>query len=241
VLIPVYNHGEPVVEVVGDLVQYGLPCLLIDDGSDEATKAKLRELAVRFPWVELKTRSENGGKGAALKDGFRLAHSRGFSHVVQLDADGQHDTSDIPRLVDLMKRHPDAMVLVDPVWDNAPRSRRYGRLISTFWVWVECCSTVIRDPLCGYRCMPLAQAMRILDRVRCGDRMDFDPEIAVRMVWEGVPVINVQSRVSYDPDGVSHFDMWHDNVLISWRHTRLVFGMLARLPRLIGRRIEALR
>lgn len=238
-LIPVYNHGEPLEAVVGDLADFDLPCLLIDDGSDENTKTRLREIVARYPWVRLETRNQNGGKGAALKDGYRLAHSLGYTHVIQLDADGQHNTLDLPRVAELAKAHPDTMILIEPIFENAPRSRIYGRWISVFWVWVECCSTVIHDPLCGYRCLPLAPLIAILDRVRCGNRMDFDPEIAVRMVWEGVPVINLPSRVSYDPASLSHFDMWWDNVLISWRHTRLVCGMLMRLPKLILRRVEA--
>ena len=238
-LIPVYNHGGPLEGVLAELARFELPCLLIDDGSDEATKLQLRKLVQLFPSIRIKTRPENGGKGAARTDGYRLAHSLGYSHVLQLDADGQHDTSDIPTMLDLAKAHPRAMILIEPIFENAPRSRLRGRLISRFWVWVECCSLTIRDPLCGYRCLPLAPVLAILDRVRCGNRMDFDPEIAVRLVWEGVPVINMTSVITYDQDGLSHFDFLWDNVRISWRHTRLVFGMLLRLPRLIGRRVGA--
>ncbi len=164
----------------------------------------------------------------------------GFSHIIQLDADGQHSVSDVPRLAEIAVTHPQAMVLIDPVFENAPRSRLYGRLVSRFFVWLECCSLAIRDPLCGFRCLPLAPLMSILDRVRCGDRMDFDPEIAVRLVWEGVPVVNISSQVTYPHDGVSHFNMWWDNLLISWLHTRLIFGMLLRLPRLLTRRPQVL-
>ena len=74
--------------------------------------------------------------------------------------------------------------------------------------------------------------------------MDFDPEIAVRMVWAGVPVINLATKVRYltaEEGGVSHFQLFHDNVRISWMHTRLVvLGILQLLTwplrRLFGRR-----
>ena len=65
--------------------------------------------------------------------------------------------------------------------------------------------------------------------------MDFDPEIAVRLVWAGVPVRNVATRVRYYADGISHFALLADNARISWLHTRLVAGMLPRLPRLLAR------
>ncbi|MCP5040232.1 MAG: glycosyltransferase family 2 protein [bacterium] len=228
-LVPVYDHGEQAVQVIADLAAFDLPCVVVDDGSDASTKQALSQVAARSPWVRLETRSSNGGKGAALKTGYRLAHRLGFSHVIQLDADGQHDTDDIPRLLELAKAHPEAMILADPVFENAPLSRLYGRRISRFWVWVECRSTAIHDPLCGFRCLPLEPLLAILDRNPCGDHMDFDPEIAVRLVWEGVAVVNFRSRISYDSGGVSHFNMLWDNVRISWLHTRLVFGMLARL------------
>ncbi|MDE0884892.1 MAG: glycosyltransferase family 2 protein [Myxococcota bacterium] len=237
-LIPVYNHGEPLKGVLAELDNFGLPCLLVDDGSDEKTKTTLKNLNERYSWVDLLTRPKNRGKGAALKDGYRRAHLLGFSHVVQLDADGQHDTSDIPQILKLIKAYPEAMVLIEPTFQNAPKLRRYGRLISYFWVWVECCSFAIRDPLCGYRGLPLKPLIAILDRVQCGNRMDFDPEIAVRLVWEGVSVINLPSTVLYPPEGISHFNQIWDNVLISWRHTRLVFGMILRLPYLLGRKVE---
>ncbi len=84
--------------------------------------------------------------------------------------------------------------------------------------------------------MPLAPVVRLIERVRCGDHMEFDPEIAVRLVWEGVPVINVPTRVHYPAGGSSHFRLFWDNVRISWLHTRLFLGMLPRAPRLVARR-----
>ena len=236
-LIPCYNHSELLAPVLEELAPLDLPCIVIDDGSDAANRERLAEPVARHPWVRLEVRSTNGGKGAALKDGYRLAASLGYTHVLQLDADGQHDTADIPRFLELAKARPDALILVQPVLENAPRSRQYGRLISSFWVWIECLSFAIGDPLCGFRCLPLTPVIRILDRVRCGDRMDFDPEIAVRLVWEGVPVINVPSRVTYGSSSVSHFDLWWDNVRISWRHSRLVCGMLLRTPLWLWRRV----
>lgn len=236
-LIPIYNHHETIERVIEELAPFDLPCMIIDDGSNEATRAKLCDVNDRHSWVHIQTRSENGGKGAALKDGYRLAHSKGFSHVIQLDADGQHAKSDVPRLAEIAAAQPTAMILIAPTFENAPRSRRYGRLVSCFFVWLECCSLAIRDPLCGFRCLPLAPLISILDRVRCGDRMDFDPEIAVRLVWDGVPVVNIPGQITYPRSGVSHFKMWRDNVLISWLHTRLLAGMIIRLPQWLARRI----
>ena len=123
-----------------------------------------------------------------------------------------------------------------PHFEGAPFSRRFGRRVSTFWVQLETASQQIQDPLCGLRCIPLAPAVAILDLHSCGNAMDFDPEIAVRLVWAGVPVESVPTLVVYPDGGTSHFRMLRDNLRISWLHTRLFFGMLPRLPGLLRNR-----
>jgi hypothetical protein len=69
--------------------------------------------------------------------------------------------------------------------------------------------------------------------------MDFDPEIAVRLYWSGVPIRNVATTVVYPQDGNSHFQPVRDNVLLSWLHIRLFFGMLCRVPWLLLRKKSA--
>lgn len=235
-LIPCFDHGASLHEVLDGASGLRLPCIVVDDGSGPETQALLRELVKRFPWLRVERRDRNGGKGAALKTGYRLAASLGYSHALQVDADGQHDSGALPRLLEAARAAPEALILGAPVLEGAPAIRRYGRVISRVWAWIETCSLEIRDPLCGLRCIPLAATLRVLERVRCGDHMDFDPELAVRLVWQGVPVINVAARVRYPEGGVSHFDVWRDNVRISWLHARLFCGMLVRAPRLVRRR-----
>jgi hypothetical protein len=94
----------------------------------------------------------------------------------------------------------------------------------------------ISDPLCGFRVYPLASAVAVSKRYRLGSHMDFDPEIAVRLYWIGVAMHNIDTPVLYPPGGVSHFRLLRDNVRISWMHTRLLIGMVFRLPRLLRRR-----
>ena len=67
------------------------------------------------------------------------------------------------------------------------------------------------------------------------DNYGFDTEILVRLHWLDVAVIQFPTTVCYPRDGVSHFRALRDNLLISWMHTRLFFGMLLRLPQLLGR------
>jgi glycosyltransferase involved in cell wall biosynthesis len=229
IVIPFYDHGGTIAQVLDDLAPLDLPCFVVDDGSAAPERALLEAAARGRSRVELVTHDRNRGKGHALRTGFRRAARSGFTHALQIDADGQHDAADLPRFLEAAKQWPEALVLAMPILENSPASRRYGRLISRFWAWVETLSFGIGDPLCGLRCMPLDATCRVLDAHPCGDRMEFDPEIAVRLVWAGAPVVNIPSRVRYGPDDVSHFRMAHDNVRITWMNTRLVAAMLGRL------------
>ena len=233
-LIPVYDHGAEIEPVLESLRDFSLPCIVVDDGSHEATRKALEQLAARFSWVWLERLPRNVGKGAALKAGYARAASKGYSHALQIDADGQHQATDLVALLDAARNRPEALVLGCPTFENAPKARLYGRLISRFWVHVETCSRKIGDPLCGLRCMPLEATLRVLEGSDCGNHMEFDPEIAVRLAWAGVPIVNVPCRVQYPAGGTSHFDLLRDNVRISWMHVRLFFGMLVRLPQLLG-------
>jgi hypothetical protein len=108
-------------------------------------------------------------------------------------------------------------------------------LISNAWVWLETLSFEIKDSLFGFRLIPLAPFLKITARVQLGKRMDFDPDMVVRLFWEGVSVVNFDTQVLYPADGLSNFNLWRDNLRLTRLHTRLFFGMLARLPRLIKR------
>lgn len=236
-LIPVYQHAEPLAEVLEGLAGFGLRCFVIDDGSDAVNAARLDELARRYDFVELHHRLGNGGKGVALRTGFRLAAHHGYSHVIQLDADGQHASSDVPRFLEAMAAHPDALVLGAPRFDaSAPRVRLAARQLSRGLVWLSTLSLAIEDPLVGFRGVPLEPTLSLLDRVRTGDHMEFEPELAVRLVWEGVPVVNLATRVVYPEGGHSNFQIVPDYLRLAWLYLRLVLGMLVRCPRLLWRR-----
>jgi glycosyltransferase involved in cell wall biosynthesis len=236
-LVPIYDHGDRIGGVLAGLAKHGLPCLVVDDGSGPETRAALRAMAEAHPFVEVLTRPANGGKGVALREGFRAAAERGMSHVLHLDADGQHDPADVPRFLSAMRERPEALVLGRPVFDgSAPRVRLASRQLSVGLVWLATLSTAVADPLCGFRGVPLAPALRVIERVRTGDRMDFEPELAVRLFWEGVPVVNVPTRVVYPPGGLSHFDALRDGSRLAWLYVRLAAGMLGRAPALLSRR-----
>jgi glycosyltransferase involved in cell wall biosynthesis len=238
-VIPVYNHGGPVVGVVAALRDHGLPVLLVDDASEPGCAAVLDALALQ-PEVVLERLGVNQGKGGAVMAGLRRAKQLGWTHAVQIDADGQHDTRDVPAFMAAAVAEPTQLICGYPIYDDSvPKARLYGRYATHVWVWINTLSFAVRDSMCGFRIYPLAQVLRCVEGRQIGRRMDFDIEIAVRLVWSGLRVTNLSTRVRYPEDGVSHFRAWQDNVLIAAMHTRLFFGMLWRAPLLLWRKLSA--
>jgi glycosyltransferase involved in cell wall biosynthesis len=225
-VIPTYDNPDTVRAVV-ESVRAWLPVIVVDDGSAAAGRAVVDaigndELAI------IHHREQNGGKGAAVTSGFMLAREHGFSHALQVDADGQHTLTDIPRFIDAARADPSALILGAPSYDeSAPKGRLIGRQITRFWTNIETYGRVIDDPMCGFRVYPVAPACAVA--VVCGQRMDFDIEVAVRLVWAGLPVVNLPTEVRYPEGGVSHFHLVRDIVRISWMHSRLVVRCWVRL------------
>ena len=234
VVIPVYNHHQVLRSMVAYIVKQDLSVILIDDGSDLRCRTVLEKIVDDYSEVTLVTHSKNKGKGAAMKSGFVMAMKMEFSHAMQIDADGQHDVNDIDRFWALSKAHPKALICGYPIFDKSvPRHRYYGRYASHVWVWINTLSTTIKDSMCGFRIYPLNNSCELLGKNNVGNRMQFDGEFIVRWYWQGYPIKQLSTVVVYRKDGISHFRLCRDNLLISWMHTRLFFGMLLRAPRLL--------
>ncbi|MCW7440043.1 glycosyltransferase family 2 protein [Escherichia coli] len=119
VLIPCYNHGAMMPGVLARLKPFNLPCIVVDDGSDAATQQQLDSLLAEQPGVTLIRLAENAGKGAAVMYGLQAAKDAGFSHAVQVDADGQHAIEDIPKLLAVAEQHPAALISGQPIYDDS--------------------------------------------------------------------------------------------------------------------------
>ncbi|MDL2059757.1 glycosyltransferase [Mesosutterella sp. AGMB02718] len=223
VVIPCYNHGATLGRVLDAVSRLGLPCLVVDDGSDGGNRRLIDEAVSSRPFCSLERRTENGGKGAAVMQGVEALAARGFTHALQVDADLQHNLADAPLLLERARRRPEALISGLPVYDeSAPLGRRIGRTVTQFWVRLETLSADIRDSMCGFRVYPVGPFMRVIRAGRPGGRMDFDIEILVRLHWAGVPMEFVPTRVVYPEGGVSHFDYLRDNLRISAMHTKLM-------------------
>ena len=235
-VIPVYNHEHALPVVVDALHKAGLACVLVDDASSSACAAVMEQLAT-LPDTYLVRLEVNQGKGGAVMAGLREAARLGFSHALQVDADGQHDLGCVALFLDRASQAPDALICGYPQYDSSvPKGRLYGRYLTHVWVWINTLSLSIRDSMCGFRVYPLPPTLALLDAMTLGQRMDFDTEILVRLHWRQQPMVWLPTRVHYPADGVSHFRLWRDNLLISSMHERLFGGMLMRAPSLLWRR-----
>ncbi len=236
-VIPHFNHSFAIQKVVSKLREAGLEVFIVDDASEVVHRQRVA--AMQGPGLRMLFRDVNGGKGAAMLDGLRAAWLAGYTHVLQIDADGQHDSGDIPLLLREAQVNPKAIITAAPIFaEDAPLIRLMGRKLTNFWVGVETLSLSPLDTMCGFRIYPLSSVLAILGCYRPGRRMNFDIEVLVRSSWEGIEIRKLPSRVSYPSDGLSHFRPVADNVLITLVHIRLVLGMLARTPRLLARKLR---
>lgn len=241
VLIPSYNTGTRVLQTVREACAQWHPVWVVVDGSTDGSDVLLAELARSDTGLRVMVLHRNRGKGAAVLHGLREAQRAGFTHVLTMDADGQHPAHMIPEFMARSQSAPEALVLGLPQFDSsAPAVRVKGRRISNWWANLETLWLGIGDSLFGFRVYPIEPLIAIMERQHWMRRFDFDVEAAVRLVWRGLPVINIPAPVRYlsrEEGGVSHFQYGRDNALLSWMHIRLMIGFLLRLPWLITRKL----
>lgn len=240
VLIPTYNAGAKLADTVRAARAQWSPVWVVVDGSNDGSEVAVEAMAAADPGLRVLRLACNSGKGAAVLHGLDEAARLGFTHVLTMDSDGQHPAALIPEFMQASQTRPEAMVLGLPVFDaSAPALRVKGRRISNWWANLETLWAGIGDSLYGFRVYPVEPLRRIMHSQRWMRRFDFDPEAVVRLAWRGVPPLNLPAPVKYlsaAEGGVSHFNYWRDNHLLSWMHLRLVCGFLLRMPRLAWRR-----
>ena len=212
-VIPVYNHGATVGEVVRQTLAWGRPVFVVDDGSTDQTSAVLADLS----GVTVLTHPENVGKGAAIMYGLAAAAETRARWAVTLDADGQHHPRDAAALFGPLKAGQRALVVgrrqgMEGV--EVPWTSRWGRRFSNFWVFLAC-GRWISDSQSGFRAYPLPETLKLKTKAQ---RFQFEVEVIAKAAWSGLPVLEAPVRVVYQPPGVriSHFKPGLD----FWRNTK---------------------
>jgi glycosyltransferase involved in cell wall biosynthesis len=231
VLIPSYDTGARLLSTVAGALERWAPVWVVIDGSRDGSERPLLELARQEPRLRVLVRPTNGGKGAAIATGVAAALAAGFTHVLTMDADGQHPAAEIPRFMAASLARPAALVLGRPVFGpEAPAARCQGRKLSIAMAWVEILGPGIDDPLFGFRVYPAGPLSQILAGTAWARGFDFDHEAAVRLFWAGTPTVNLPAACRYlapAEGGVSHFRYVRDNILLVWLQLRLLGELLA--------------
>ena len=225
VVVPVYNHPATLRQVVEGVLRHHDQLLVVDDGSSEPVAPTLAGLP-----VALVRHPHNRGKGAALRSAAEWGLDRGFSHMVCLDADGQHDPDDLPRFFAAITEHPRALIVGHRDFSSPaiPGSSRFGRQFSNFWLRLQTGSR-LKDSQSGFRAYPLLVFRHLQFWTR---RYNFEVEVLVRSAWAGLELRDVDISVYYPPgaERVSHFRGFMDNWRLTLLNTHLTLRSLVPWP-----------
>lgn len=207
-IIPAYNARETIAGVVRGVLRYLGTVIVADDGSSDGTAEVAREAGAEV--IALK---ENRGKGSALRALFAEARRRGFSVVIALDADGQHDADDIPSFLQVHRDHREAIVTGSRMWDpgQIPRHRHNSMLVSRFFVSLAA-NQFIQDTQCGFRLYPLSviESVALLK-----ERYVTETEILMKAGDSGREVRYLPIKAHYPPGHTTHFRSVPDVAAIS--------------------------
>jgi len=225
VVVPVYNHGATLRQVVEGVLQYHDRVLVVDDGSSESVAGLIDDLP-----VELLQHQQNQGKGAALHSAAEWGQWNGYSHILSIDADGQHAPDDLPVIIAEVNEHPQALIVGhrDFEQQGIPGSSRFGRQFSNFWLRLQTGSR-LKDSQSGFRAYPLFLFEKLNFWTR---RYNFEVEILVRSAWAGVELRDVDISVYYPPgdERVSHFRGFMDNWRLTMLNTHLTLRSVVPWP-----------
>ena len=227
-VIPSYNNGGTVVEVVRGVLRQGLPVLVVDDGSTDGTADALKDLP-----VHVLRHTRNRGKGRALKTGLEEARRQGYRFALTLDADGQHDPGDIPALVAAAGERTLVIGSRNLTAEGMPSGNTFANRFSNFWFTVQT-GRKLPDTQTGFRVYPLEDlpSLKLLTA-----RYEAELTLLVFSAWKGLKLVPVPVRVYYPEDRVSHFRPFADFFRISVLNTILcVLALVYGYPRmLLGR------
>lgn len=243
VVIPTYNNGRTVADVVRAAMEYCEDIMVVNDGSTDDTAKVLETLTIKKTEAETQavethgrsslqngitviTHPVNIGKGKALTTGFHAAMEKGFRYAITMDADGQHYASDLPAFAEVLTAHPDTLIVGSRQFDqpNMPQQNSFANRFSNFWFTVQT-GKKIPDTQTGYRLYPIDKMgkMKLLS-----SRYEAELALLVRSAWRGIDILPIPINVYYPPkeERVSHFRPGWDFFRISVLNTFFTFAAI---------------
>ena len=208
VAIQAYNCDRTIGSVVRQCRSHAPDVLVVDDGSEDSTADQASAAGAR-----LLRHDRNQGKGTAIRTAAREALRGGYSGLLTVDGDGQHDGEDLPAFLKAHHRSPHTMWVGwrRDALERAPTARRFGNRFSNQALKLLA-GVRLPDTQCGFRLYP-ARLLRCLSL--CGTRYETEAEILVKaraIDWDMRP-LPVQVRFE-DGRPTSHFRPWADTARI---------------------------
>ena len=225
IVIPVYNHSKTLRDVVVRALEINAEVMVVDDGSTDRGINSLTGLN-----VHILNHPVNLGKGAAILTAAKACRQMGMTHLVTVDADGQHNPDDFRRFVPVMQRNPYAIVVGKRNFQavNIPGLTRFGRNFSNFWFRLQTGHS-LGDTQSGFRAYPLV----VLEQLKLREKgFAFEVEVLVKAAWAGVKLKEVDVSVYYPPanERISHFHVFRDNLRLTLLNTKLTLRSIAPVP-----------
>lgn len=233
ILIPTFNNATTICDIVRRAAIVCPDVIVVNDGSTDDTLVRLQDVKTEVDFELLSYRT-NRGKGGALKAGFKKAQDLGFTHVLTLDADGQHYPEDAPLLLTAGKDNPEAIIVGSRTFGdkNMPGGNLFANKFSNFWFTVQTLQR-IPDTQTGFRLYPLQNVggLRVLTA-----RYEAELELLVFSSWRGTKILSVPVRVYYPPaeERISHFHPTKDFLRITLLNTILcLLAIVYGAPRML--------
>ncbi len=227
IVIPLYNHAGTLEKVVAESRGFTEHLIVVDDGSSDDIDKVLPRLDSE---IHLIRHPRNLGKGAAILSGAKKARELDATHIITIDADGQHYSDDIAGFITAVRKNPEAIIVGcrDFAATYVPKSSDFGRGFSNFWFRVQT-GQKIGDSQSGFRAYPLSLLAAMIWREK---RYAFENEVLVRAAWSGVKIKEIKIGVYYPAkhEHISHFHRLWDNLRLSFLNTRLTIRSMLPWP-----------
>ena len=199
VVIPTYNNAGTIADVVRRALEYCLDVIVVADGCTDQTLDILQGIEE----ITVVCCAKNGGKGSALKRGFKQALQMGFAYAITVDADGQHFPED---MLQANQKHPGALIVGERRGlDAMERSKgsKFANAFANFWFAIQT-GRYLKDTQTGFRLYPLK---KIHGLSLLTSRYEAELELLVFASWHGVEIVSEPVNVYYPPqeERVSHF------------------------------------
>ena len=197
-LIPAFQESTRIADVVA-AAHHHLAVIVVDDGSTDDT-AELAERA----GARVLRQSPNAGKGAALRAGFRALLAEDIDAVVTLDADGQHDPTEIPAFVEAFRARRPELIIGQRDTRAMPTTRRVANVAGGA-ILAAALGRSVPDNQSGYRLIGRTLMRAMLESEESG--FEFEVEMIARCIALGLPLESVPIRTIYAGEA-SHIRPW---------------------------------